>query len=504
MRKRRLWLLSLAALVFLAGPAVAELCTIDAVPAATLLLPYFEVDLADPDGVDTLFSINNASNEPTVAHITLWGDWSRPTIAFNVFLTGYDVETFSLRDMFVGGNLPITSHATNDPMDLISPHGNNAQWDSDPDEPTNPLFPGCDANLPIGTNPVLVPTPPFFADFIGRIRRGHTGQPMDGVGTDECVGADYGDNIARGYITIDNSVDCSLLFPNESGYFAAPGFDSKVNQLWGDWFIINGGSGMAQGDSLVHIEADPSSGFAAGDYTFYGRYVDGLATDQREPLATTWAARYFNGGGFDGGTDLLVWRDSKCDTTAMSYLCSDQPGNNGPPWFPLDETQVVAFDLAEQAAELCTDVPGVPAPGGIAPPVPGIAPIPVQCFELETQRKAVGGDPDFDPPFDFGWLYLNLNFTLGDTSGEVDPCHTDGLFNDLAQSWVTTNMTGFASQLTVGFAGLQLVSACQQSSTCSIDGGSCFDDLDCDGGATSNAGGDLCTSPNQIITGDLG
>ncbi len=29
-------------------------------PAATLLLPYFEVDIADPNGVDTFFSINNA------------------------------------------------------------------------------------------------------------------------------------------------------------------------------------------------------------------------------------------------------------------------------------------------------------------------------------------------------------------------------------------------------------------------------------------------------------
>lgn len=53
------------------SPAKAEMCTIDVVPAATLLLPYFEVDVGDandndvPDcaeamGVDTVFSINNA------------------------------------------------------------------------------------------------------------------------------------------------------------------------------------------------------------------------------------------------------------------------------------------------------------------------------------------------------------------------------------------------------------------------------------------------------------
>ncbi len=39
------------------SPAHAVICTIDAVPAATLLLPYFEVNLSDPNGLTTLFSI---------------------------------------------------------------------------------------------------------------------------------------------------------------------------------------------------------------------------------------------------------------------------------------------------------------------------------------------------------------------------------------------------------------------------------------------------------------
>lgn len=50
-------------------PATAELCSIDAVPAATLLLPYFEVDLDSSDGVTTLFSINNAEAAPALAHV---------------------------------------------------------------------------------------------------------------------------------------------------------------------------------------------------------------------------------------------------------------------------------------------------------------------------------------------------------------------------------------------------------------------------------------------------
>lgn len=57
-------------LLALAVPARAEIGTIDAVPAATLLLPYFEVDLTNPNGITTLFSVNNASASAAVAHVT--------------------------------------------------------------------------------------------------------------------------------------------------------------------------------------------------------------------------------------------------------------------------------------------------------------------------------------------------------------------------------------------------------------------------------------------------
>ncbi|MBP9144591.1 MAG: hypothetical protein KBI44_08920, partial [Thermoanaerobaculia bacterium] len=56
-------------LAVLAAPAFAVIGTVDDVPAATLLLPYFEVDLADPSGVTTLMSINNASATAVLAHV---------------------------------------------------------------------------------------------------------------------------------------------------------------------------------------------------------------------------------------------------------------------------------------------------------------------------------------------------------------------------------------------------------------------------------------------------
>ena len=69
---RRILAAVLLLLPLVALPAVAEICTIDDVPAATLLLPYFEVDLASQNGVQTLFSINNASASAAVARVTVW------------------------------------------------------------------------------------------------------------------------------------------------------------------------------------------------------------------------------------------------------------------------------------------------------------------------------------------------------------------------------------------------------------------------------------------------
>src|SRR5688572_33507931 len=59
------------------GPATTnndDSCDIGVTPAATLLLPYFEVDLdaANGSGETTLFTITNTSNLDQIAHVTLW------------------------------------------------------------------------------------------------------------------------------------------------------------------------------------------------------------------------------------------------------------------------------------------------------------------------------------------------------------------------------------------------------------------------------------------------
>ncbi|MBV8200992.1 MAG: hypothetical protein JOZ15_10265, partial [Acidobacteria bacterium] len=74
--------LALLGLLALGGQAGAVICTIDAVPAATLLLPYFEVDLNNPNGLTTLFSVNNASATAVLVHVVIWSDLSVPVLDF--------------------------------------------------------------------------------------------------------------------------------------------------------------------------------------------------------------------------------------------------------------------------------------------------------------------------------------------------------------------------------------------------------------------------------------
>ncbi|MEA2693768.1 MAG: hypothetical protein QOJ16_3155, partial [Acidobacteriota bacterium] len=218
--KRAAFLLALACLLTLAGQASAVICTVDDVPGATLLLPYFEVDLGNTNGVTTLFSINNASATAVLAHVVVWSDLSVPVLDFNVYLTGYDVQSINMRDI-LAGNLPQTASAGQDPTDTISPKGQFSQ---------DINFASCSGQLPTGALP---------ASFVTHLQTSLTGQFSSLLGG--CAGLAYGDNIARGYVTVDTVNNCSLRFPGDLGYFAAGGTGDATNQnvLWGDYFFVN-------------------------------------------------------------------------------------------------------------------------------------------------------------------------------------------------------------------------------------------------------------------------
>ncbi|MGH7342623.1 MAG: hypothetical protein ACREKH_19230 [Candidatus Rokuibacteriota bacterium] len=339
-------------------PALAVVGALDNVPAATLLLPFFQVDLNDPDGVTTLLSINNASATAILAHVTFWSDLSVPTLAFNVYLTGFDVYTLNLRDVFTSGVVPATASDGQDPKDTISPQGDFSQ---------DINFASCNGQLPL---------PPLDPVQLAHVRAAHTGQASPIFGG-LCTGVDFADNVARGYITIDTVNNCTLRVPGDVGYFEAD--VTFQNVLWGDYFYVDPGNNFAQGENFAHLEASPTT-LGAANYTFYRRYT---TVDFREGLASTWGTRFLNGGPFDGGTTVAVWRDSK--RTIIPFSCALV----APAPFPLGHTQIVAFDEQEN--------PDVTADPSI--------------FPWEANLIQVGG-PDLPVPFDFGWLYLNLNTTV--------------------------------------------------------------------------------------------
>jgi hypothetical protein len=382
MSKKLCTCLLILGLVAVGGQAFAVVGANDNVPAATLLLPYFEVDLDAADGITTLFSVNNASAAPALAHVTVWTDLSVPILDFDVYLTGFDVQSFNLRDILVDGELPQTGG-------LNVPVSNTGAFSA-----ASTPFPNCGAN-----NSVTVYSP-LPGTVIGIIQDALTGEPLRaGNAAGSCAGVPFGDRIARGYITVDSVSQCSIQFPNNPGYFVDGGLGiaNNNNVLWGDYFYVNPAENFAQGETLVHIEASGAvlgAGLPSCDITdfnpntFYCRYTAVPGSDNRESLPSMWASRYLLGGAFTGGTDLVVWRSTNDDES--TFVC-----DAGFPPFFLEQNQIVVFDEEEN-----------PITPGELPSGPFGAPE-ESPFPWETQRVEVG--PGFSVEDPFGWTYLNLN-----------------------------------------------------------------------------------------------
>lgn len=280
-------------------------CDSGAVPAATLLIPYFEVNLASSANQTTLFAVTNTDTVPTLAHIVVWTDWGVPTLTFDIFLAANDVQTINLRDVF-SGTLPHT--------------GGGA-------------FTGC-------TNPLTLPA--LDAIAVAALRKQHTGQP-DELGL--CAGSGRaGDQIATGFVTIDVTQQCSdtITYPGHAGYFTAggTGVASNANILVGDFFYVDTAENYAQGNEAVAIVADAAR-FAGLPATFYGAWIGHTGDDGRAPLGTRYRSRFMNGGAFTGGTDLIVWAGPD-EPTPQAVTCGSRPSFVNPCQF----LRTTAFDEA--------------------------------------------------------------------------------------------------------------------------------------------------------------
>ncbi len=370
-------------------------------PAATLLFPYFEVDLAEPGGRTSLLAITNAAEQCTLARLMTWTDLGVPTLSSYLSLSPGDVQTVNLRDLFQG-QLPDTA----------------ATFASPECAAAGP--PACQA-ADLGAD--------LSAAAAAALRAAHTGAPDPAHGT--CAGQDLGDGVARGYVTVDVVDRCAfpptvetwaheewLPVPGDEGFFAATG-TAFQNSLWGDLLTVDPQQNFAHGESAVHVPADAAA-FVPGEYTFYGRYSGFDASDGRYPLSSRLNSRFLSGGAFDGGTTLHVWRDN------LSPAVSPVACGAAPPWLPLGEAAVTAFDEEEQAiageglAEFClggTD--GVSFACDVT--VPGIA---------------------------FGFLALDLGHAGGTP----------------AQAWVSPVMSA-EGRYSVGFPAVRLNDLCHELMT---------------------------------------
>jgi hypothetical protein len=150
------------------------------------------------------------------------------------------------------------------------------------------------------------------------------------------------------------------------------------------------------------------------------------STTSRQRRCSCRTSRYLNGGPFDGGTSLLVWRET--DSATAPYACIKY----GPPsWYPLKLKQAVMFDESENPTveETCNEDPACPR-------VPLIA----------DAAQRIDVEDDLLAPFHFGWAYLNLQ-------------HSDLAYADTAaQSWVIAVMEA-SGRFSVGYDVLQLDNA---------------------------------------------
>lgn len=386
------------------APLVSEL------PAATLLLPYFEVDLARSRGANTVFSVSNASASPALAHVTVWSDLAVPVFGFDLYLTGFDVQVVDLRRV-LSRALPRTADLDRDPSDAISPRG---EWSLDA------TFPDCAGRLP--------PAAPSLAESAA-VRAALTGRPSALFGG-LCAGVRHSGRTARGFVTIDATNRCTSLNPADAGYFVSggAGVASNGNVLWGQYLYSRPSPGGPRraGATLVPIRADAADPetSAAGQYTFYGRLHGWSGADNRQPLGSTFAARFQRRGSLRSPTDLVIWRDPK--VPQGSFPCGSYPS-----WFRLGMEEFVAFDETEDA----TLLDGSSAFGAAAQRVRAVA-------------------PAVPAPYRSGWLHLDFD-------GFVAP-NAPGEDQEAGQAWVYV-IQDAAGRFSGGRAAIMLESAAATS-----------------------------------------
>lgn len=481
MKKTLVACLAIAALFAIAGSASAITCTIDQRPAATLLIPYFQSTF-NADGtvlgtgaaaLDTLVTIGNASSAPMLAHVSVYSDRTELVLDFNIALTGFDIQSFSVASI-LRGNLPVTPVNQSHVAEVKDANQVTINGDVCQRNPSAPVYPSAGGYLRVRPSGALAnsldnslatvsyPAGPFPNAFLFQVLDSLDTTPDSNI----CGGVDNViTNPIHGYLVIDHVNYCTLGNPDNASYYTADAIGME-NNLWGDYIFTSGAGLGTMGFPAVAIEADPSLadttaapvtlGGAPGRRTFYRRYVTvadplgcnplntdwttpGRATfdcgagDQREPLGLKYAARWFDAP--PSVTSFFnVWRASSVPDFVSGGL-QDLLG------FPAGKCNTVepTVTLTFYDEDENTVTSGV---------CPSPCAQPTFNFPKETQRSPITG---FSHPAGVaGWVSMSFFNSSGPVGGVLD------------QAWVTYDFQGAAAFLSAGAQGSQLdPSTCQ-------------------------------------------
>ena len=453
--KRFVTLALVSALVLGASSIVyANVCAFDAVPAATILFPFVTLDYNAPtSGVSTSFSITNVSAEAQVVHVTVWTDFSAAILDFNIILTGYDVISMNIRDIFINGQLPVTKYQANPITAGVAANGPvssanqlNGSWlnpGMDMPQPTTDLGTRCDTTN--SSYPGLYSTP-IPAGFLGLFQGFlQISQTADKVHSNDCA-KPYGSTYTltpapfwasrdttyptNMYITADVVENCNKLFPDAFGYFTDEARYDNV--LIGDVFWTSIADRFSEASNAVHIEASMNLDMVATTaptgfpISFYHRYavLNEDVSDWREPLPTAWAFRYLGAGISAIGTDIRVWKGSTLFN--WTYDLERDPASVSPDTLIASNCHAYTY-YAWDEDEMVTTVTSVPwsMPGGESV-IPNLIP-------LETQQVPV---EQFDTPGAFGWMLFVWPASNYVGTGA-------GLEDDFYQTWMGVRYNAF-------------------------------------------------------------
>jgi hypothetical protein len=447
-------LLLIATSAFAASPTSTnndDTCDVKVGPAATLLLPYFEVDVSGTSGQTTLFTVVNVTRYPQVAHVTLWTDRAYPVLTFNLYLTGYDVQAINMADILVRG--------------VIAPPSGTISATT-PGALSVATNPNLRTPLDCANNPGSVP-PSIIAAIRSALTTGAFTPPL----ANSCTEIGDAHPNAIGYATIDLVANCTARSPADPLYYTNDLLFDNV--LIGDYQQVGPHpasepqSGFdAAGNPMVHIRAVPegggvgSNGYTTLPYTFYDRYTPATARtiDRRQPLPSTFASRFIQGGAAGFRTNFTIWREGFGSGSCAGAIASAQ----------MPAVEIVRFDEHENAfTQGCSLL--------LEPQMLCANTLPA----TSTTNSAFSIYPIFAGVDVGGWMYLNLN-NGGSTTYSVthDIGGVPGATNTRtslapvgstttvgprpSQNWVTVTMFGNlgTSHMTAEFDAASLGNGC--------------------------------------------